>query len=153
MNKIALGLVALLLSTTAYAQSNTGANMDAGASGKPNLMLRKQGGDGKADAGAKMQSDGKSEVTGSTRTSTSSESRQGVDDTNIRTRTSGSVGVESRERTGVSVRSRTTVHEEPSVSVRRRSVTTVEDDEPSVVVKKKRPAKKVVVKKKKPSAR
>ncbi len=100
MNKIALGLVALLLSTTAYAQSNTGANMDAGASGKPNLMLRKQGGDGKADAGAKMQSDGKSEVTGSTRTSTSSESRQGVDDTNIRTRTSGSVGVESRERTG-----------------------------------------------------
>jgi hypothetical protein len=116
--------------------------MDAGASAKPNLMLKRQG------------DDGKSEATGSTQTSsqTSSESRQKVDDTNIRTRTSGSVGVETRERSGVSVRSRTTVHDEPSVSVRRRSVTTVEDDEPSVVVKKKRPAKKVVVKKK-PSAR
>ena len=61
------------------------------------------------------------------------------------------MGVENRERSGVSVRA-SSVHEEPSVSVRRRSVTTVEDDEPSVVREEEASGEEVVVKKK-PSAR
>jgi hypothetical protein len=61
-----------------------------------------------------------------------------------------------RERSGVSVRSRTTVHEEPSVEVRRRRSVTMIQDEPETrtVIKHRAPAKKkVVVRKKKPHSR
>lgn len=70
--------------------------------------------------------------------------------------TGAQVGVESRERTGVSVR-RSTVHEvsEPSVEVRRRrSVTSIEEPATEVhrtVVKHRMPAKKKLVIRKKPA--
>jgi hypothetical protein len=62
------------------------------------------------------------------------------------------VGVQTQERSGVSVHSRTTTRDEPSIEVRRRrSVTTIQDDEPETrtVIKHKAPTKKKVVVRKK----
>jgi hypothetical protein len=147
MRKIALGLAAMLLSTTAYAQST---KMNA-ASEKPTadseLMLRQRTG-------------GQNQV----ESTGSEQSRQRIgtrnSDTSVRTRVDGGsrLGVETRERNGVAVHSRT-VREvsEPSVEVRRRrTVTTIRDDGPEVhrtVIKRVKLAKKVVVRKMRPNSR
>ncbi len=158
MKKIALGAALLLLSSAAYAQTsvdtnaNTASKPSSGTSATSqssgsNMMLHKRSGG---------QDQMKTETTGSTR------SQDSGSQTSIRTRQEGGarvgIGVESHERPGVSVRSRT-VHEvnEPSVSVtRRRSVTTYNEPDTEIhrtIVKTKHGAKKVAVKKKKPSSK
>ncbi|MGO4571409.1 hypothetical protein [Microvirga sp. 2TAF3] len=137
MKRIAFGAVLVLLSTTAYAQTSTGSNTSLTtqtSSGSPTMTLNHRSG----AQGSPVRTD-----------------------THVRTRVeSGArIGVEARERSGVSVRSTRTVREveEPSVSVtHRRMVTTYDEPTTEVhrtVVKNKPSIKKVVVKKRKPSTK
>ncbi|MEZ0170305.1 hypothetical protein [Microvirga sp. TS319] len=139
MKKIALGAALLLLSGTAYAQTTTSTSSSTSTSDTRMTMPNRQ------------QSGATEQATGSVRNGESTSVRS-----NVSTREHGGtrvgVGIESRERTGVSVRSRTVREvEEPSVSVRRhRRVTTIEEPDTEIrhtVIKKKPSTKKVVLKK------
>jgi len=139
---VALGAALLLLSSAAYAQTspqtNAGTTAQSQSSSDSNRLMRNLSGAG-----------GQSEKTGATQRESSGVQTDGRARQESGTRVG--VGIETRERSGVSVRTRTVREiDEPSVSVtRRRSVTTYEEPETEIhrTVVKKKPAKKVAVKK------
>src|SRR3954454_563546 len=127
MNKIALGLVAVLIGTGAYAQSST--TSPTNPSGSSTTSRQTGGGSHSRQTG------------GGSQTTTSQGGRGGT-----------SVGVESRE-SGTAVRTRTETSEQPTTVTRRRTTTTAEQPSTEVrrtvkrtkaVARKRGKAKKVV---------
>jgi hypothetical protein len=153
MNKIALALAAALIGTAAYAQAPTSPSA-SGGSDKEKSAQASQPSSGGSQATPSRSEQGASQAQGRSESTTqgaSSSQTQRSEQTTTRSRTGASVGIESREERGVSVRHRVrSVSEEPSVAIRRRRSVTIEDEPSEVrrtVIKRGKAAKKVAVKK------